>query len=205
MNIPPPPEIDNLTVKDLRNWCEDLYRYLQRPSFHNGYLGTVNKGNYAKWNAEGQITFYGTAGIEMTMKVPVAITLDDGSSTDVIADLQTMHDGNVYHIDEAAGAGAIDLQCTFTSVEKIAYVFIQAYYEGSATHAVSIQLYNYTTTNWDTIGSVMHGVTMENFHVPIPDDADYISSGGWAIVRFNHTMNGNGSHDLYIDYVALVN
>ena len=103
MNIPPPPEADNLSIKDLRNWCEELYRILQFPSFHNAYLGTVSSSNFALSNTDGLITFYGKAGIVMTPKIADLLTLDAGTAVgQSLSDLQTLNDGNTFDIAEAS-------------------------------------------------------------------------------------------------------
>ena len=135
--------------------------------------------------------------------VASGVTLNNGTTAaGVLSDLQTLLDGNTYHIVEAAGIPGIDLEISFTGVKSISAIIVSAYYVGSATHAVRIQLYNYSTTMWDTMHTLMDGLDYEQHFKTIADDTNYIS-GGAAIVRLYHTETGNASHDLYIDYVGL--
>lgn len=133
-----------------------------------------------------------------------SVTLNTGSSASVVADLQTMLDGNVYHIDEVAGVPGFDLEVNFTSIAEISAIYWRAYYNGTATHGCRVQLYNYNTTTWDTYFTELGDELDYSVHfIPVQDDSDYISSGN-AKIRFYHTESGNASHDMYIDYVALV-
>jgi hypothetical protein len=131
------------------------------------------------------------------------ITLNNGNSADDLGDLQTLLDGNQYHVNEEAGAPGYDLEVDFASVTTIRFVLVRAYYDGLATHACRIQLYNYDDTAWDTIDTLYHGLDHQQRLILIPDDSDYIS-GGAAIVRFYHTEAGNAAHDLYVDYCGLI-
>jgi hypothetical protein len=130
------------------------------------------------------------------------VTLNNGTSASSLSDLQTMLDGNTYDIAEEVGAPGINVEIEFAGVIEINQVIVSAYYSGSPTHAVRIQLYNYNDAAWDTIHTINDGRDIEQHFKTIVDDSDYILSGN-AIVRLYHAENGNGSHNLYIDYVGL--
>jgi hypothetical protein len=150
-----------------------------------------------------------------TKKAADNVTLTAGTSTDTVTDLQTFGDGNFYDITEAAATPGIDLVVEFISITKFNWVQIKAVYEGSDTHAVAIQLYNFNTTAWNTFNAVQNGVAdvttangyiLDSYDFIVPSDTDYIGTGadaGDVRVRFYHTMSGNSSHDLHIDVVAL--
>jgi len=141
--------------------------------------------------------------VDLVHQIPASVTLNAGSSTDGVADLQTPLDGNVYHVDEAAATPGIDLECNFTGIVRIRSIFVRAYYVGGTTHAIRLQLYNYNTAGYDTIHTLNTGLDVEQFLLELPViDTNYISAGA-AKVRFYHTEMGNASHDMYVDYVAL--
>ena len=135
--------------------------------------------------------------------LPASVTLTAGTSTSTVSDLTTMLDGNVYHIDEVAAAPGYDLECTFAGVEQIQWLVARLWYNGLATHGCRVQLYNYRTAAWNTLVTFPTGVDYSMIEVPIVSSLDYISSRA-ARVRFYHTETGNTSHDLDIDYVALL-
>lgn len=167
--------------------------------------------NYSRQNL---ITIDGTGAIKMLRTARIAwtkitansITLDKGTSSETVTDLQTAHDGNIYNLSEVTGAPGQDLKIDFINVTAFNWIQILAYYNGSATHSVSIQVYNWDTTAWDTFDSMSTNETMHNHSFFLPDDANYIGTDGnegKVRVRFNHTQSGNASHDSYIDVVAL--
>lgn len=177
--------------------------------------GDYQAGNYTKVDGDGDITQAGTARIDWTLKTPASVTLTKGSSANVVADLQTAFDGSFYHVDEAADTPGIDLAVNFTGVTAFNWVSILAVYAGSASHAVAIQLYNWTDVRYDTFNalqtgkedvSTASGYILGNYSFLVPSDTKYIGTGGDAgkvTVRFYHTMLGNASHDLYIDVCNL--
>ena len=140
-----------------------------------------------------------------------SITLSAGTSAEGLADLQTRNDGNVYHITEAAATPGITLIVDFISVTEFSMVNILATYEGSATHALEIELYNWTAAVWDHFDGMQTGFSnsgtiFHNHDFFVPEDANFIGTGadaGKVRVRINHPMAGNASHDVYIDVVAL--
>jgi len=164
--------------------------------------------NYLAIKTDGSIEFNGTARIDWRKWTADSVTLAvGGAGGSVVADLQTAHDGNIYSISEVAATPAIDLIVDFVNVTALNWIKILAYYDGASTHSVSIMVYNWNTTAWDTFDS-LSGVekTIVDHSIWLPDDTNYIGTGGNlgdVRVRFDHTMNGNNSHDLYIDVVAL--
>jgi hypothetical protein len=182
-------------------------------SFRAGNSG--DGANYAAVDPDGDLSFEGTARIDWNKYTADNLTLNNGGSTDAVADLQTLGDGNFYHVDEVAGAPGIDLEVEFVSVTAFNWVQIVGVYDGASNHAVGIQLYNFSTTTWDTFSAMQtsqEDVTnageyiLNGYGFFVPDDANYVGTGaddGDVRVRFHHTMNGNNSHDLYLDVVAL--
>ena len=95
------------------------------------------------------------------------------------------------------------------------WVNVIAGYEGSATHGVALQLYNWSSAAWDTFDAIENGYAdvttadgyiLSNHDFVVPSDTNYIGTGandGDVRVRIYHTPLGNASHDTYIDVVAL--
>lgn len=179
-------------------------------------FGDADGGNYSQFGADGTLTQIGTARIDWTKITADSVTLTAGTTVaGLVGDLQTAHDGNFYHIDEAAAAPGQDLIVDFVSVTAFNWVQVIACYSGSATHAMAVQLYNWNSAAWDTFTSLQNhtcdtttvdGYILKNVSFIIPSDTNYIGTGGNAgevRVRLYHTMMGNASHDSYTDVVAL--
>lgn len=126
-----------------------------------------------------------------------------------MADLRVAQDGNHYHLNEAAATPGQDLKVDFVGVSKFNWIEVIGNYNGSASHAVTIQLYNWPGGTWDD-WDAMHGSQIDytNHGIWVPCPENYIGTAGNAgkvRVRFNHKMLGNASHDLYLMVVALYN
>ncbi len=162
-------------------------------------------------NVSDTISFINSARINWNKITAASVTLSAGTSANTVTDLQTANDGNTYAITEAAATPGITLIVDFNSVNAINWVEILATYDGAATHALEIELYNWTGTSWDHFGCSQNsesnsGTIFCNASFFVPDDTNYIGTGGNAgkvRIRFNHPMAGNAAHDFYIDIAAL--
>lgn len=138
---------------------------------------------------------------------PSSITLNTGTliSGDV-TDVQTMFDGNVYHVDEVTGVPGYDIEFNFTNVDRVpTFVVVRWIYDGSSTHYSTWDIWNYRTASWDqlrmfkTSEGFFNSMTM---YIPRNSNGDYVSGGNSKVRTFHHT-SGNASHDIQIDYVGL--
>lgn len=176
--------------------------------------GTTNGTRIA---ANGSLSQIGTARIAWTKITAASVTITVGGTdaSSVVANLQTAGDGNFFHLDEVAAAPALNFYVEFTGVTAFNWVRILAYYAGSATHALALQLYNWGGTTWDTFNALQNGAgdvatvggyILDSGSFIVPVDTAYIGTAGNAgkvRVRFYHTMTGNSSHDIYVDTVEL--
>ncbi len=132
-----------------------------------------------------------------------SVELTAGSSSDSVSDLQTIYDGNNYHIDEIAGTPGFDLIITFINVLRFSKIAYSAYYAGSATHWVEMQLYNYETGAWETYTTIEDSNGMNYRFFDTTDFEQHVKKGE-VKMRFCHVPSGTGAHDFYIDYAALI-
>ena len=141
--------------------------------------------------------------LKETVYVPGSLTLNAGTSSDAVADVQTLLDGNTYDIAEVAATPGFDVEFTFTVDIPPNGIITRLKYVGLDTHGVGIDLYNYTTTTWDRYHSFLgNHLDYVWIHVDIPDMTDYIDNLA-SIVRLYHFSAGDVTHDIYIDYIAL--
>jgi len=110
--------------------------------------------------------------------------------------------GTTVQINEVTGAVGFNVEAAFTGVDGLTNVYCHGYY--TATHEVTIDLYNYDTTSWDVaITMPTSQSVMGLLSASIAVGASYFDGGGNAVVRFYHAENGNTSHRLYLDYLAI--
>ncbi len=136
-----------------------------------------------------------------------SITLSSGTSSGTVEDLKTAFDGNIYHVDEVAATPGQNLIIDFVNVSSFRRVTVLFNYVGSSTHTITVQLYNWTTEDWDSFTSALgieqtivdHSFNVENYRNYIGTDANK----GRVRVRLYHSQSGNTSHDGYIDEIAL--
>jgi hypothetical protein len=124
-----------------------------------------------------------------------------------VVDLQKFYDGNQYDISETTGTPGQDLKVDFVNITKFTRVFIIGYYDGGASHSLSIQLYHWDSTSWhtwDSMDGIQSSETDQSFNIPCWKN--YIGTGGDAgkvRVRFVHTQTGNNAHNSHISVVQL--
>lgn len=183
-SLEPPPEVVELVGENQKadmiwkGWLENLYEY----------IGTLT-------DQTNQIFIVPTSINVATGGTPV------GSVTDV----QTLNDGNVYQVPEVAATPGFDIEFNFTGVREIAGFVSMIRYTGSVTHDVTLRLHNYTTVNDNNFLVIPHTAVLYAYRtVLIPDDTNYINSSGQAQLVLFHDSAGNPTHDVYVDYMALI-
>jgi hypothetical protein len=171
-------------------------------------------GNETQVSATGDISQAGTARRTWAKYTADSVTTTNGSPTGTVADLQTAHDGNFYLVTEDAGGG-FDTVVDFVSVTAFNYVRSSACYKGNGSHAVAVQLYNWTQTRWDSFDALhdeicdvttVDGYVLDNTDFNVPDDTEYIGTGGNAgqvRVTYRHTPLSVANHTMNIDVCAL--
>jgi hypothetical protein len=138
---------------------------------------------------------------------PASITTNTGTvagGSDV-TDIQTPFDGNIYEVAEVTGTPGFDIEIAFSAVASFDIIVLRVAYDGAVTHWVGLEIRDYSGGgSWKPVGLILHSSTYYqwyNFH--IPPSANYISTGA-AKFRLYHYTAGNTSHDVYIDYAALI-
>jgi len=151
------------------------------------------------------LTNIGTAVIIPGFVVPTSLNVvAGGTPVGNILTLTIALDGNEYNLPETTGVPGIDLEVNFTNVVQIRGIVVNGRYTGGGAHYVDIQIRNYTTAADVTVIRMNTSTTNNYRTILIPDDSDFIDGSGNAQITFYHPTTGNSTHDLYIDYVALI-
>lgn len=179
--------------------------------------GDVVEINTSRVEFRKPIRFSGTGHIDRYHWNPDAITLNAGTTSSSLSDLQQKFDGNFYHINEAAATPGMNLEIEWQNITYFQKVQLLAIYNGADTHAVAVQMYNFNQSRWDTIGSLQnHQEDVSTSDGYIVDSvvrdlqnagSEYIGTGadaGKVKMRLYHTMAGNASHDMWIDSAELL-
>lgn len=138
--------------------------------------------------------------------VPSSINIIVGTPTGTVADIQSWADGNVLQIAEVAATPGMDLEMLFTNVKSIRRIGLSMYYDGSSTHWIEIQIWNYTEAAWKTIWTFSKdgGLNYRYSDLSAGSDDDYIDASGNAKLKMVHPTAGNAAHDAFIGYAALI-
>ena len=119
-----------------------------------------------------------------------------------IASTYVVNDANVYHLSEVTGAPGFLLYFNFTSSEVPNSISIYTLYDGNAGHLVNVDVYNFSSAGWTTLGQIVDGVSYSWVNFSIPDTSNHTHFLETRI-RIDHTSSGNKNHDLFIDYIGL--
>jgi hypothetical protein len=121
-----------------------------------------------------------------------------------VTDIQSFNDGNSYAWTDGTGSGpAWIFDVGFTGVSKFNLIDLNVNYTTASGHTVYVQLYNNTTSSWDSIGSYNGLAGYYQFEMSVISSTPYINSGAVSL-RLYHSNTGNAGHQTYLDYVALV-
>ena len=149
--------------------------------------------------------------------LPAHLTADSidfvsgGAVTGTVADIQDEYDGNVYSVAEAAATPGFEFVIKFANIPFFKFIRLIAAYEGSATHAVIMQLYDFGNTVYHTkrivptlpVYSLTPGEVVAGRYDSVIEDSTPYISGGEVWMRIIHVTGGNSSQDIHILYASL--
>jgi len=118
--------------------------------------------------------------------------------------LATIGDADVLEIDEETGAPGFNIAVEFTGVDEVPnQCQIYAYYLGSPSHTVEVQIQVTIGGAWDTIGTIPNtGTTYVLYKFDINLGSVYLD-GTDVHMRLYHTVSGVATHDLFVDQMIL--
>ena len=214
-----PRELEQFLIEELRaisrefSSPQELYRlsetHVTPVKPRTGDVRYSDGTDWALCSGPGLYVYSGTEweylGPNLTHQVPASITLTTGGTpVGTVAGVQTWNDGTEYQVPEVTGVPGFDVRFNFTGIESIRYISTNIKYDGSASHDVVLQIYNYTDAAWETLTHIGSADEYNTRFVSLPaSDADYISSGS-AVLRAYHVTSGNASHDIHFDFISLV-
>ena len=125
-------------------------------------------------------------------------TLDSGTVADLAAP-----GGTTVNVSEVAATPGFNVEVVFSNVANPLEFSLIGYYAGDPAHVVTVDAWNYTTSAWDNYGTMASTSAAEFKAFSFVRGADYVSAGA-AKFRFYHVTAGVGTHDLYLDYCAIL-
>jgi len=168
---------------------------------NNGGKYLTTNGSVATWadTPTPTTTTYTANSISLTNGVYIS-----GS----VASIQTYGDygaGNFYNFTDGTGSGpAWILTTTFTGVASFNRAVLNISYTANSGHTIYVDLYNYNSSSWDSIGSYTGLSGYYQFALGVISSTPYISSGTVQL-RLYHNNSGNAAHETRVDYIALEN
>ena len=178
----------------------------------NTFLGNIanvhivggNTGQVLSTDSFGNLSFIDLPTTNTISYVAQTISLTNGVYVSgSVTDVQTLNDGNFYSITDGSNTGpAWIITCTFTGVTSFNRIVSNVDYTLASGHTVYFQLYNYTTTVWDNIGSYSGSSGYSQYALEVLGYTSYIS-GGTVQARLYHSNTGNVAHATKLDYFAL--
>lgn len=116
------------------------------------------------------------------------------------------HDDVPTTLAETAPGGAglsLDVILSASATTKVpSLVRVTGYYNGSTSHEVYIQAYNYTTSGWETAATMRSRASAFDYVVPLSVNNHDPSTGEMQLRFLHNTTTYNGSHLLTLDWVS---
>jgi hypothetical protein len=129
---------------------------------------------------------------------------------DCLSAVSISRDNTYLNVREKTGAASatnpLTVQFLFTGITAFDTIESRSYYTGSVSHNMSIQLWNWTTSAFDTYASFSGETDYVSRNIVVFSPSLYIGTGGNAgkvILQFIHTSSGLSTHSIQFDYIAL--
>lgn len=123
-------------------------------------------------------------------------TVDIGN----LASLQAL-DADTYDVSETTSTPGFDIEMDMTNVGSPPdNIVIWGYYNG--THSVNVQIWDYNTTSWVTLGqlAISGSSVVEQIFAVTGTKANKIQNG-IVLIRISQPSPGNINHDIILDWV----
>jgi len=189
-------EVDNNFI----NLNSAIANVLPSQTSNSGLFLTTN-GSAASWSTIPfpTTTTYLASSVSLTNGVYISGT---------VSSIQTYGDyaaGNYYNFTDGTGTGpAWILTVGFSNIVKFNRAVLNINYSLNSGHTIYVDLYNYTSSAWDSIGSYTGLNGYYQFALEVLSSTPYIS-GGVTQLRLYHSNQGNAAHETRVDYIALEN
>lgn len=122
-------------------------------------------------------------------------TLNQGT----VADLCAVGGTDVI-VQERVATPPFQIDFTFSGVQRISGLKFYGRYNGSPTHNVHVEAYNYITATFDYVGEFGTTTNKQWFAYNLNIPNNYLSDGN-VQVRIIHQDTGNNTHQLILDYI----
>lgn len=129
-----------------------------------------------------------------------------GTPVGTVSDMQTLMDGNTYDLPEVTGTPGFDLEIDFVNMVDIYGIVMRSYYAPkNSVHYAQLLIHNYSGGESDDAIIRIEPSDDHNYRtIMIPDATNFIDGSGNAQLTLSHPQAGNASHDMYVDYIALL-
>jgi len=161
------------------------------------------------------------AGAFVLLATPGALAtehlqMDSFNATSIVVVNGTLNDGNLastylldgdwYNISETNGVPGLDIRVNFTGLgtDQTGGCFgFYHLYSGHSNHEIQVQLWNFTDSSWELVGTVLFNETAGWKCVGLSPQYEHYFSGGKLWARFYHATVGHLAHELQIDEIEL--
>ena len=139
-----------------------------------------------------------------------AINVSTGIHDDGFLNSTYFIDGDTYNCSEVVGVPGYVVDFNVTGIDTRAislWLVNYVYYDGSASHEVNVEVWNFTSSAFVEIGEIpdQMGFEWQNFTVyglRIPNE--FVNSTGALVGRFYHADAGNINHDIFWDRINVL-
>ena len=151
--------------------------------------------------ANGETEFYGSINLIKASSVEVIVgSLNDGNNDSI-----QFIDGDWLSISESVGAPGLDVRINFTDIGNALCGCFQVYhiFLGVAQHDVQIEVWNFTSSSWHLIGTILFNETIGWECSGLGNTPQHFFSGGELWTRLYHDLSGHPAHEVKLEYVDL--
>lgn len=179
--------LDGFEVRNMTGWSQSMI---------NDYLAIQNALELLATEIDSLTNFITPSSINVVTGTTIAGDVNS---------VQQLHDGNFLHVGEVTGAPGFDIKFNFSRVGSVRGIVSRIRYDGIESHLVTLRILDKDTPVSDQYLVVNHTETAYQYRtVFIPQEAKYLGNDNTVEATLYHDDSGNASHDVYIDYIAIL-
>jgi hypothetical protein len=150
------------------------------------------------------ITAIGIVGTQVAATIS-SVTRTVGDNDGGLASAVTAHDESYFNTGENGGLEVDVVVNTSTTTQIPVELHVTGYYNGSPTHSINVQAYNYNLSAFETIGVMLNRSSAFDYSFPLTVEHHKTSdASGKMEIKFIHSVaTYNSSHVLRLDWVQI--
>lgn len=141
-------------------------------------------------------------GVNSILNLPIVIVNDTGIRNEGNLTSLLFNDSDAWNLTEVIGSPGWIIAINYTGLYNPTSYRINSFYDGSAGHAVNVELLNCSNGVWVQIGNITDGSAYSWVNSSINEGFNFVCDGNMS-TRIHHSSPGNINHNYSIEMIEI--